>query len=500
VTNNYVGTDASGTVALGVDGGVSITGDFPFFSTLNTISGNLISGNTGAAVDVGAGTGNRVSGNWIGTDVTGLLPLGNAGNGVYVTTGLGMFGYNSASGNTIAFNAGVGVVSWGTIGGGGVRGNSIHDNGGLGIVPDGHAPAPPLISSAATTGTTTVIQGTTDAGSGTVAIDFFSSVSCDPSGYGEGAVPLGNLSVAFGTPFSITVPAVVPGSVITATATGAPTSGFSACVLVTDGGPTPTIQSIAPASGAADGGAMLVVDGLGFLPGALVAVGGVTASASVASEEQIAVTSPALPPGTLNDVTVTNLNGSTATLLRGWFADFGDVLQNDAFHASVESIFRAGITAGCGGGLYCRDDAVRRDQMAVFLLKAEHGASFVPPGCTGVFADVPCPGPFADWIERLAAEGITTGCGNGNYCPQEPVRRDQIAVLLLKTEHGASYVPPVCAGLFADVSCPSPFAAWIEQLATEGVTAGCGGGNYCPSSPTTRGQMAVFLVKTFGLP
>jgi len=36
-------------------------------------------------------------------------------------------------------------------------------------------------------------------------------------------------------------------------------------------------------------------------------------------------------------------------------------------------------------------------------------------------------------------------------------------------------------------------------LAAGEATGGCGGGNYCPANPTTRGQMAPFLVKTFGL-
>jgi hypothetical protein len=137
--------------------------------------------------------------------------------------------------------------------------------------------------------------------------------------------------------------------------------------------------------------------------------------------------------------------------------------------------------------------------MAVFLLKSEHGASFVPPPCTGVFPDVPCPSLFADWIEQLFAEGITGGCGGGNYCPDNPVRRDQMAAFLLKAEHGSSYVPPGCTGVFPDVPCPSLFADWIEQLFAEAITGGCGGGNYCPSNPNTRGQMAVFLVKTFNL-
>jgi hypothetical protein len=124
----------------------------------------------------------------------------------------------------------------------------------------------------------------------------------------------------------------------------------------------------------------------------------------------------------------------------------------------------------------------------------------VPPACAGLFADVACPSPFADWIEALAAEGITGGCGGGNYCPAEPVTRQQMAVFLLKAEHGAGYTPPLCAGAFADVVCPSLFADWVEQLAAEEVTGGCGIGMYCPMSPTTRGQMAVFLVKALSLP
>ena len=145
--------------------------------------------------------------------------------------------------------------------------------------------------------------------------------------------------------------------------------------------------------------------------------------------------------------------------------------------------------------LYCPNAFVRRDQMAVFLLKTEHGSTHVPPSCLGVFPDVACPGLFADWIEELASEGITAGCGGGDYCPLSPVTREQMAVFLLKTEHGSAHTPPPCTGVFADVPCPSPFAPWIEELAAEGVTGGCGSGDYCPASPVTRAQMSVFLLK-----
>jgi len=88
----------------------------------------------------------------------------------------------------------------------------------------------------------------------------------------------------------------------------------------------------------------------------------------------------------------------------------------------------------------------------------------------------------------------------GNFCPLDSVRRDQMAPFLLKAVHGPTYFPPTCSGMFADVPCPSLFADWVEQLAIEYVTSGCGGVNYCPSNPNTRGQMAVFLVKALRLP
>jgi Domain of unknown function DUF11/Subtilase family/S-layer homology domain len=115
------------------------------------------------------------------------------------------------------------------------------------------------------------------------------------------------------------------------------------------------------------------------------------------------------------------------------------------------------------------------------------------------FLDVPPAQIFHDFVNTVARNGVTAGCGGGNYCPDAPVTRAQMAVFLLKTEHGAGYLPPPCAGIFGDVACPSTFADWIEQLSAEQITGGCGGGNYCPANANTRGQMAVFLTKTFHL-
>ena len=59
--------------------------------------------------------------------------------------------------------------------------------------------------------------------------------------------------------------------------------------------------------------------------------------------------------------------------------------------------------------------------------------------------------------------------------------------------------PAPATATFNDVPVNHPFFQFIEALAASGITAGCGGGNFCPNEPLTRGQMAVFLSKALGL-
>jgi hypothetical protein len=175
-------------------------------------------------------------------------------------------------------------------------------------------------------------------------------------------------------------------------------------------------------------------------------------------------------------------------------------LDTAYYHDFVGTLVAAGVTGGCSvtPPLYCPDAPVTREQMAVFLLKAREGAAFVPALClTPAFADVPCASSFAAWIQELVARGITAGCGGVLYCPGSPVTREQMAVFLLKTL-GVTPAPCTVAP-FDDVPCTSPFASWITELVNRGITAGCSATTYCPTAPVTRGQMAVFLVKAFAL-
>ncbi|MFY9552537.1 MAG: S-layer homology domain-containing protein [Thermoanaerobaculia bacterium] len=312
------------------------------------------------------------------------------------------------------------------------------------------------------------------------------------------------------TPTRTPTPTLTPTRTHTPTRTPTPTPAPTLTPTLT---PTPGLQVLAiqPRSGPASGGTPVVVSGTGFQGGATLLIGGVAATGvNVVGSTEIDAFAPLLSAGTLNDVTVTNPASFprprsprvvSPSLSSAWFADFLDVPQGSNFHDYVETVFRHGVTAGCGGGNYCPNNPVTRAQMAVFLLKAEHGPSYAPPACTGTFQDVLCPSTFADWIEQVFREGLTVGCGSGNYCPGDPVTRAQMAALLLKAEHGSGYTPPGCAGTFGDVACPSQFADWIEQLYVENVTGGCQTTPllYCPTSVNTRGQLAVFLVRTFGL-
>ena len=184
---------------------------------------------------------------------------------------------------------------------------------------------------------------------------------------------------------------------------------------------------------------------------------------------------------------------------------FIDVPNNYWAYADIQKIYELGITGGCSQTLplYCPNDAVGRDQMAVFLLKAQYGSSYQPPAPVGVFADVPTTYWAASWIERVRALGITGGCSATPllYCPTAKVTRDQMAVLLLKTKYGGTYQPPAATGMFQDVPTSHWAAPWIEQLAREGVTGGCATNptRYCPNDQVKRDQMAVFLVRNFDL-
>jgi hypothetical protein len=183
---------------------------------------------------------------------------------------------------------------------------------------------------------------------------------------------------------------------------------------------------------------------------------------------------------------------------------FSDVPASTApEYRMVETVVHNAVTGGCGGSLFCPADSTTRGQMAVFVLVSKEGASYAPPACAGsvrTFADVPASHIFCAWIEELARRGVVGGCGGGNYCPGAPVTRAEMAVLVLRTLDPTLNPPACTTPPFADVPANDTFCPWIREFTNRGITAGCGGGNYCPAAANTRLQMAVFLTTAFSLP
>ncbi len=519
IQNNLFGTDASGVVAMpqtvgGSGIAIACTGN-------SLIQGNVVTASLGYAIQAQCAGAYVIQGNHIGIDASGTVIFPSS-TLIGIQPGIGglIGGINPGEGNVITGMRGIGIIG-DNFAGGTIRGNSIYGNGGdpaysgLGIDMLNDGPTKndpgdadtiqnfPVLKSVTTGATTHVLAALHSKASTTYDIDFYANPACSnfPRDYDEGKDYLGTTQVTTNASGAAAIDATLPaateaGARISMVATNSATgrsSEFSQRLPF----------KVLPSSGPATTGNPITIFGTDFAAGATVTIGGLPATGiTIVNDGQISATSPVLAPGTVNDLVVTNLDATTGTLVKGWVSDFLDVPGGQQFYNFVTTLVSNAITVGVGGGNYGVAQGTKRQQMAVFLLKAEHGLCYTPPPCVGTFPDVPCSLSFAPWIEQLAAEGITTGCGGGNYCPDAFVTRRQMAVFLLKTKYGSSYVPPDCTGLFGDVACPgAPAVNFIEGLYNEQITGGCQAMPllYCPDGTSTRGQMAVFITKTFSL-
>jgi hypothetical protein len=183
----------------------------------------------------------------------------------------------------------------------------------------------------------------------------------------------------------------------------------------------------------------------------------------------------------------------------GGGASFNDVPSSSWAVSYINAIRAAGITQGCGNDNYCPKDPVTREQMAAFLVRAVEGdpaANY----CGGVppFNDVSAGAWSCGHIKRLVERQITLGCGGGNYCPNRKVTREQMAAFIVRAKEGdpaANY----CGGVapFVDVSPDSWSCGHIKRLVELGITQGFPGGEYRPYADVNREQMAAFLARAF---
>ena len=224
-----------------------------------TIRGLIVNGFGGDGILVRSGNGSVIENNWIGTDATGTIARPN-GRGVRVLTSSNRVGGTApGAANLIAFNTGAGIAIE-TGAANSIYENSIFSNGGLGIDLDSNGVTLndagdvdpggnllqnfPVLTSAVAGGGTMVVQGTLNStATTTFRLEFFSNAACDASGNGEGRTFIGAASVTTNASgnaaINVSLPAVAAGQAITSTATPVSnnTSEFSACQVVTAGTP-----------------------------------------------------------------------------------------------------------------------------------------------------------------------------------------------------------------------------------------------------------------------
>ncbi len=118
---------------------------------------------------------------------------------------------------------------------------------------------------------------------------------------------------------------------------------------------------------------------------------------------------------------------------------FDDVLLNEWFAKWVNGMLVDGYTAGCSINplVYCPLQEHTREEGTVFFLRMLHGAGYVPPAPTGIFADVPLERWGAKWIEAAYQEGIIPACETSpdlKFCPVDPLDRAMAAYMMVQAK------------------------------------------------------------------
>ena len=172
-------------------------------------------------------------------------------------------------------------------------------------------------------------------------------------------------------------------------------------------------------------------------------------------------------------------------------APYSDVTSGAYYTTAVAALAEDGVFAGtlCDDG-FCPGDAIDRKTMAVWVVRLLDGQE--PPAVAQTtFADVEADSFYAPFIERMAELDVTRGCGDGSgFCPDRTVSRAQMAAFLSRAYGLADGPDPG----FTDVAGDAWYAADVARLAASGITRGCGDGTrFCPGRTTTRAEMATFL-------
>ena len=193
-------------------------------------------------------------------------------------------------------------------------------------------------------------------------------------------------------------------------------------------------------------------------------------------------------------VAVALLVSTILPLPAGGTDGYSDVVSGGTHEPAITALAEMGVfeDTECGDGLFCPGDPVERWVMAVWLIRALGGE--VTNTGTSRFADVDANEWWSPHAEELANREITSGCKTEplRYCPTKSVTRAQMATFFVH----AFDLPEASAAGFTDTA-GNTHEANIDALAAAGVTSGCKTVplSYCPTKAVTRAQMATFLYR-----
>ncbi len=174
------------------------------------------------------------------------------------------------------------------------------------------------------------------------------------------------------------------------------------------------------------------------------------------------------------------------------------VSDGGALTLEITDMIGYGFSSGCSAVPldYCPDSPVTRAQAAILLVRGVYGNDNFSYSITPHFNDVNASSFGFQWIQKLFELGITSGCGNGNYCPDMNLPRDQAAILIVRSRFGSGtpFNNPQTP-YFTDVPANAFAFSYIQRLRMDNITAGCTPTAFCPSQPVTRGELAVFIMR-----
>jgi hypothetical protein len=305
----------------------------------------------------------------------------------------------------------------------------------------------------------------------------------------------GTLSLPSGVTNPNGLTAAVTVNVQSPSSSGAPVSsggGGSISVPVS----TPVVTGVSPTTGTA--GTTVNIIGSGFT-GATAVDFGSNAAQSFTVESDSEITAVA-PPGTGTvDVTVVTSGGTSATGSADQFtyqpapctASFSDVPASYWAYKDILTLACKGIIAGFPDGTFQPDASVTRAQFVTMLVRTlglKLGTGNTP------FTDVAPTAWYAPYVAAAQQDGIVAGISPTEFGPNEPITREEMAVLLAHVL-GSSAVPGSPLKFTDTASIASWAQAAVQEVVGAGLMAGFPNGTFQPTGVSTRAQAAAVLAQ-----